>query len=362
MNHKEKLLQVHQRSLTDKPNLTSEIKKELKEFDNVLENQKGLFTVLLTLGIHKILYPEQDIRKHQNGIPGGCSGRTIDTKFITPTLRELELPSMGETGWLTRSLEQPHPYEKNYPGKIKTGKEPFLNLIHYIETQPDYAEEIVLSILISLNSIKQENIIVLAPLTNPEKVSIEKITNELEGILNKKFKSPGASKFPVLMFQACLKILCGELSRYKNCSLKKIGSHLSADSRSKSSGDLEIFREEILFESYEIKHDVEVNTHTLNRVKEKIYKHNPERYFIFSSRVSSGERKNIQEKIKQIKNSHGCQVIIDDPIKTLKRYLRLMGRLDKFLNHLNQEIIGDKELKIEHKKEWKRAYSRINED
>ena len=168
------------------------------------------------MGIHKILYPEQDIRKHQNGIPGGFSGRTIDTKFITPTLRELELPSMGETGWLTRSLEQPHPYEKNYPGKIKTGKEPFLNLIHYIETQPDYAEEIVLSILISLNSIKQENIIVLAPLTNPEKVSIEKITNELEGILNKKFKSPGASKFPVLMFQACLKILCGELSRYKN--------------------------------------------------------------------------------------------------------------------------------------------------
>ena len=55
-------------------------------------------------------------------------------------------------------------------------------------------------------------------------------------------------------------------------------------------------------------------------------------------------------------------MIIDDPIKTLKRYLRLMGRLDKFLNHLNQEIIGDKELKIEHKKEWKRAYSRINED
>ncbi len=46
------------------------------------------------------------------------SGRSIETKFITPTLKELGLPSMAESGWLTRSLEQPYPYTFDYEGKI----------------------------------------------------------------------------------------------------------------------------------------------------------------------------------------------------------------------------------------------------
>jgi len=51
--------------------------------------------------------------------------------FITPTLKELGLPSMAESGWLTRSLEQPYPYTLGYKGKIsgKGIKEAFLNLL-----------------------------------------------------------------------------------------------------------------------------------------------------------------------------------------------------------------------------------------
>lgn len=56
----------------------------------------------VTLIVYKILHPQQDIRNHQTQIKGGFSGRTIDTKYITPTLKELNLPSMAESGWLTR--------------------------------------------------------------------------------------------------------------------------------------------------------------------------------------------------------------------------------------------------------------------
>jgi DNA (cytosine-5)-methyltransferase 1 len=66
-------------------------------------NQKAVYTVLITLLVHKTLFPAQDIRYHQENLKGGFSGRTIDTKFITPTLKELGLPSMAESGWLTRS-------------------------------------------------------------------------------------------------------------------------------------------------------------------------------------------------------------------------------------------------------------------
>ena len=81
-------------------------------------NQKGVFAVLITLFIYKIKHPKQDIRKHQKQIDGGFSGRTIDTHYITPTLKKLGLPSMAESGWLSRSLEQPYPYTLDYEGKI----------------------------------------------------------------------------------------------------------------------------------------------------------------------------------------------------------------------------------------------------
>lgn len=332
---------------------------EIIKFKEIIENQKGLFTVLLTLGIHKILNPHQDIRKHQVAITGGFSGRTIDTKYITPTLMELGLPSMRESGWLTRSLEQPHPYDKNYPGKIQTGKENFLNLVDFIETESKYSKDIVSSILLLLEEIKIKNAIKLIPLVNPEKLSLENIFSGLELLLNKDYSVSGGSKIPVLIFYSALKILCNEIDRYRDFNLKELGSHLSADTRSNSSGDIEIFKDDKLVESYEIKFDVEITSHILNRAKEKIYKHNPERYFILSSRVSNNDKKDINEIIKNIRNDHGCQIFIDSPIKIIKHYLFLLSKLDRFIQELSKNIINDKELKIEHKKEWEKIYNSL---
>jgi DNA (cytosine-5)-methyltransferase 1 len=55
--------------------------------------------------------PKQDIRRHMRQIPNGFSGRTIDTKYITPTLSELGyLFNDGESGWLTRSIRTTPPF------------------------------------------------------------------------------------------------------------------------------------------------------------------------------------------------------------------------------------------------------------
>ena len=76
-----------------------------------------MYTVLVTSAIYKLLTPSQDIRNHQISITDGYSGRSFDTKYVTPTLKKNNLTSMAESGWLTRSLEQPYPYNKNYEGK-----------------------------------------------------------------------------------------------------------------------------------------------------------------------------------------------------------------------------------------------------
>ena len=59
--------------------------------------QKGVWTVLITLLFYKILNPHQDIRCHKVELKNGFSGRTFDTKFVTPTLRKLKLPCMAES-------------------------------------------------------------------------------------------------------------------------------------------------------------------------------------------------------------------------------------------------------------------------
>ena len=146
---------------------------------------------------------------------GGYSGRTIDTKFITPTLRELGLPCMKQSGWLSRTLEINEPYDKNYPGKIKTGKRVFLSLIDFIQNNPNRSEDVVERILFLLNDIKDKNKIELKPLKNPEILTVNQIINSLDDLLKKQYKSSGGAKLPVLAVYAVLKVLIKETKNMK---------------------------------------------------------------------------------------------------------------------------------------------------
>ena len=81
------------------------------------ESNKGIVTVLTTLLVHKIVEPTQDIRYHQAGMDGGFAGRGIDQTHVTPFMKSVSFPAMAESGWLTRSLEQPAPYTSSSPAK-----------------------------------------------------------------------------------------------------------------------------------------------------------------------------------------------------------------------------------------------------
>ena len=103
MNHQEKLLSIYQSiSCLDITKITLPPKHQeyIVEISKKCFSRKAVYTVVVTLLVHKILYPSQDIRYHQVDLPGGFSGRTIDTKYITPTLTALGLPAMAESGWL----------------------------------------------------------------------------------------------------------------------------------------------------------------------------------------------------------------------------------------------------------------------
>lgn len=354
MNHSKKLIELHQRS---KHLCAHEIYNKNKTIisiigDNCLR-QKGVFTVVITLAIHKILYPLQDIRLHQSSMVGGFSGRSVDTKFITPTLKELDLPSMAESGWLTRSLEQPYPYNNKYIGKIgnKEVRNAFLNIVDFIQHNPSELDELIILLLTIANKKALENKTKIAPLSDPEKLNINNIVQLLENHFDYNYKIQGGSKLPVLAFFAIFQNIITEMSRYNGCYLNKIGSHTASDLTSDSSGDIEIYDcNNILFESIEIKHNKPIDVTTVRIAIEKIYKFNPKRYCIFSfSCIKKDDYNKIIEIINEVNLTHGCQIIVNGVIPTIKYYLRLISSLPKFLESYRKLVESDIELKPTHK-------------
>ena len=115
MTHSEVLQETYHKALEQTANndfsvhLSNDIVGDLELLVNRSEQNKGLITVLITLLTHKIVSPKQDIRYHQAQLPNGFAGRGIDQQYVTPFMKSVSFPATAESGWLTRSLEQPHP-------------------------------------------------------------------------------------------------------------------------------------------------------------------------------------------------------------------------------------------------------------
>lgn len=325
--------------------------KLLNDLNPKIENQKGIYTVLITLCLYKIQNPKQDIRYHKIELENGFSGRSYDTKNITPVLKKNLLPSMSESGWLTRSLEQAYPYDLNYKGKIQdeTAKNSFLYIIDKIQKKPDICKDVLIHLINEGKKIKLKNFVKIKKIKKNNKFTVAEIINILKKIFFKKYNASGASKLPVIFFHLILENYIKDMGKYKNYNLKPLGSHTTSDRTSKSSGDIEIYDKDLLIESYEIKMGHKIDTHLINRAYEKIKKFNPSRYFILSTDFD----KKIEFKIlDKIRKDHGCELIIGDYFEFVEKYLLLLNNLNIIVDEFSNKISLDKELKIIHKRTW----------
>ena len=368
MNYKEILLSIYTEAKNNasyRNEINSKTLEHIKILSEKCFTQRGVYTVFITLLIYKIAHPEQDIRNHQTQIENGFSGRTIDTKFITPTLKELGLPSMAESGWLTRSLEQPYPYSLNYEGKIgnKIVKKSFLELIDAIENSSLNPKFTLVELLINIINIQKNNIVTIKPLSSPEKLTISDLINALTTQFSKKYGTFGGSKLPVIAFYAIYEIIINEIGRYEDCTLKPLGSHTASDKTSQSSGDIEVYLENTLFESIEIKLDKPIDANILRIAKEKIIKFNPKRYYILSFiGINKEEQEEIEKIICDVKVIHGCQIVINGVIPTLKYYFRLISDISNFVDSYSNLIQNDSELKPIHKQTWNTLISELENE
>lgn len=295
--------------------------EEIRELNVILQysdRAKAVLTVLITSLVYKSLHPNQDIRKHQISIIGGYSGRTFDSQYITPFLKSNNFPAMAESGWLTRSLEQKVPYDKNYPGAIRPDilKSAFLTLINNIENGANptlYFSYILHKLIIQRN----EQAVSLA---KPTTLSIHSILNLLDQHFNAKYNAKGASRLPVLAIYAAYQCLTTEIKRYSDKKILSLESHTTADFRSGRIGDIDIVDlENRAFEAVEIKHGIAITLQIVKNAYSKLQTTAVSRYYLLStvSQDNKNELEAIESEIQKIKNVHGCQVIVNGVLPTL---------------------------------------------
>lgn len=333
--------------------------------DNI-ENQKSVFAVIVTSLLKKIVDTKQDIRLHRTDMKNGYSGRSLDTKIITPWLKDNFYKfAPKESGWLTRSLEQSEPFSMKSFDKIrmrnKEVQTAFLSLLDDIEENNANPENylITLFILLIIKQEQEDKISNSVVVSNESYLTIDIIIE----MLFKHFVSENSSRLPVIAIYSIYQLLTKNVAIYNGKSLLPLKSHTSSDKRSKGLGDIEIvdLKSKEFFEVIEIKHNISIDIYLLKDVFEKIKKNiSIKRYFVLTTAIPNFavDDKEIYSFTRDVKAKYDIDIIPNGIIPTLKYYLRLIPDLKQFIEfyseNLSNEFKNSTDVREEHILLWKK--------
>ncbi|HFU9592726.1 TPA: DNA cytosine methyltransferase, partial [Streptococcus agalactiae] len=126
-----------------------------------------------------------------------------------------------------------------------------------------------------------------------------------------------------------------------------------------SVGDIEIADIETgeIYEAVEVKHGIRINKIMVDDAYKKFKHTNIQRYYILSSvGIEPGEEAEIMNLVEEIEREHGCQVIPNGLIHSLRYYLRLIQNTDRFIDYYVQNLEDDQTIKKEHKRYWNEMF------
>ena len=337
--------------------------QELKIIVENAETQKAVLGVTLTSIAYKIYEPSQDIRKHQEGMENGYSGRTFDTKYVTPFLKS-KFPhyAMAESAWLTRSLEQPHPYNLDFSGRIRNTslKSAFLNTLDRVQADSKLAPKILVALMALMVEASAKDNALFADVRVSGGITIAKIVDAASQHIRYDYGKGvvGTARIPVLAIYSIYNLLMSDVKRYAGKILAPLESHTSPDSRSKSLGDIDVNNaDNSCFESIEIKHNKPITADMIGVAYRKIKNTNLDRYYILTtSEPNFDDYQSVVREIEKYKKIHSCQIIVNGVIPSLKYYMRLMsnpqGFVDEYTKWLEFEFQRASGIKREHLRVW----------
>lgn len=375
MNKVRTILEEAYKIAESKDNTDSELSETQKNWISTItqkaESQKAVLAVLITSLTKKIETPIQDIRYHKKELQNGYSGRGFDTRHVTPFIRDKfqRLAMKGGSGWLTRSLEQAHPYTLEYPGKIldKAMKDAFLQILNDVEenrVDPKKYLQAIFASLIKSMAKSQVNLSLFKE-TNEDSsetqesdtITIDNIVNLLKYHFSYNYRVAGASRLPVLAVYSAYEMLMA-LERYEGKTLPLLKSHTTSDIKSGGIGDIEILGENgEFFEGVEIKHNIPISPNLVRDAYQKFAETAVRRYYLLTTAEPNvDDPETVDRLVRQIHRQHGCEVIVNGILPSLKYYLRLLSNpklfLDQYSRNLQLDFKQSTDIKEIHLRFW----------
>lgn len=363
----------HYEKKGDKSNfvkLNEEQKNAVDTLVDNIENQKSVVAATITSLLRKIIDPQQDIRYHQEGLRNpdgnkvGYSGRSLDTNVITPWLKK-RFPRFApkESGWLTRSIEQPHPFTKEFPGKIrnKKVKDAFLFILNDVEDNFVDSSSYLEYLLYRLLMKHEANVNLVSKLHCELKDSLFTIDIVLN-MLKEHFSTEQSSRLPVLAIYAIYSVFMKNIKIYEDKILAPLREHTSPD-KYEGFGDIEIYEiynesKKRPFEIIEIKHGIPIDKTMIEDVLRKIEGTTIKKYYILTTAEPNFKDTNeeIFDSVHTAKIRYNVEVIPNGIYPTLKYYLRFIPDLKDFLDCYTQilkdEFEKSSNIKDCHIKSW----------
>ena len=316
------------------------------------ESQKAVLAVLITSLTKKIESPPQDVRYHKIELPNGYSGRSLDTGYITPFIKEkFGRLAMKESGWLTRSLEQVHPFTLEFPGKIRNEyvKKAFLQILNDIEENQADPKKYLHALFISLINLMAKSQVTLSLFEENNNdsteeqqsntITIANIVNLLNYHFSFNYRAVGASRLPVLAIYSAYEMLMS-IERYKGKTLPPLKSHTTSDTKSGGIGDVEVLDQNgDFFEAIEIKHDISISTNIVQDAYDKFVDTPVHRYYLLTTAEPNVDNaETVDSLVRYIRERHGCEVIVNGILPSLKYYLRLLRDPKLFLDYYSRNL------------------------
>lgn len=222
----------------------------------------------------------------------------------------------------------------DFPGKIQRAsvKSAFLSILDDIQAVPHLAEDYLTVFLTLLNAQNDAAILDWVPTDAQGQITIEEIMGLLHRHFFSTYTAAGASRLPVLALYAAYQQLM-DLPRYAGKRLLPLKSHTTSDTKSRRFADIEVEQETgEFFEGVEVKHGIAIRPEFVQDAFAKFQQTAANRFYLLTTAEPNvAERANVEALIAEIRRTHGCEVIVNGVMATLKYYLRLLPDTDKYL-------------------------------
>ena len=225
-----------------------------------------------------------------------------------------------------------------------TVKMPFLNILNDIEllgVDPEAYLKILLAKLILQKKDYDQTLTDAISKKIEHAVPISRIMMGL-----RQFFNSAGSRSPVIAVKTILDLLLDEIIRYKGKKIPALEAHTTSDRKSGSSGDILIKDNGVTFESFEIKHNIQIDSRIILNVKDKLAKIPVPRYFILTTSektIDSDYAADVQETINEIYQQFGCDVIISNLQEFISSNLIILQNPIDFLNLFGKNLAVDAE-------------------